>query len=736
MEPDAKLLKLLIETFTIELEEQTQIMTEAILALEKIPPDDSAFMKQIDTIFRAAHNIKGASRSIGITNVGNLAHQLENLFSSLQKKLLPISALHVDLALEAVDKMRLAMQAYLENKPLGYNIEDILSRLENNSPQTPLGAPSQEINTTDSSTPSSEISLGDNVKNADSIRVSIENIDRVSTLMEEILVTKTFMSEHETNLLDIAVKCKEIKDTWNKNILINKSSRLTEDKDITLFTDQITEVSHFANELKKGFHTQINDLFLLSNSLQAEVSRLRLVPASLLLRTLPRVVRDLSRELDKNVELHIKGDDVKMDKLILEKLNDPFIHLIRNAIDHGFKTSQARVDKNKSPQEHINIEIIDEGNEILIVFRDDGEGMDLEKIGATAVKKNIVSEADLAAMSASEISQLIFRPGFSTSEIITTVSGRGIGLDIVKSNLTELKGSVIVESTPGVGTTFYLRVPLTLASEHGLIVISRNQHFVIPTHAIVKVLSLQTADIIHVVGQEVLLIDNQPTLLRALPDLLDMPAIQSAPKNNLFAVVVKRDWQTLAIAVDEILGEREIVVKSLQHPLTNITGVAGATLSSRGEVVLVLNPADLILKSMSSRFATLLVEEDDIRIIEAPHILVVDDSITTRTLEQSVLENKGYKVTIAVNGKEAWDILQNQKFSLLITDVNMPIMDGFELTAKVKNSATLRDLPVIIVTSLDTDHEKRRGIEVGANAYIVKSEFESNILLQTVSQLV
>jgi two-component system chemotaxis sensor kinase CheA len=725
MEPDPKLLKLLVETFTLELEEQTQIMVDAILALEKIAPENANFMKKIDTLFRAAHNIKGASRGIGIIDVGNLSHQLESLFSSVQKKTVSLSSSHIDLVLETIDKMRMSMQAYLHNQPINFDINDLLSRLQSNINQNVASDAKTIEMTNNNDIIIKESPAGLDTKTAEYIRVSITNIDRVSTLMEEIQVAKFLMQEHENSFNSMALKLRDLKESWKNN------------KNINDIADLISEINDSASQLQKSFRYDVNDLFALTNLLQDEVGQLRLVPASLLLRTLPRAVRDLSQELDKNVELLIKGDDVKMDKLILEGLNDPFIHLIRNAIDHGIQTSHERIAINKSPQAHISIEIIDEGNEILIVFKDDGCGLDIDKISAVAIEKNLITASELSAMSVADISQLIFRPGFTTTKIITSVSGRGVGLDVVKSNLAQLKGSVSVESIPHEGTTFYLRVPLTLAGERGLIVTSSNQNFVIPTHSILYVSSLNTADIEQVEGHEVVRFDNHPILLRTLADLLDFQKSAPSHPSALFIVIIKKDLRTLALVVDEVIGEREIIVKPLQPPLSHIPCVAGATLSSGGDVVLVLNANDLIRRGIENNFTSILSEnKQEVTDTNIKHILVVDDSITTRTLEQNVLENQGYKVTTALNGKEAWDLLQKETFSLLITDVNMPIMDGFELTEKVKQSEKLNAMPVIIVTSLNSTSEKKRGIEVGANAYIVKSEFESSVLLQTVSQLV
>jgi two-component system chemotaxis sensor kinase CheA len=749
MATDPELLKLLVVTFTTELEEQTQVMIDSLLQLEKSEPESAELKKHIDTIFRASHNIKGAARGIGINNVGDIAHHLEDIFTAIRKKELLLDAAGIDLVLEAVDKMRLAMTAYLETTPLPFNLEEFNSKLvhiaEIKSPAKATVKKSKPAEVKEHGNVSVKESTKEPVpvevvnKNSDSVRVSIENIDRVSALMEEIQVNKISIDDHYANLDTVIIKTKQLSDYWNNNrhqLTQNNPELLA--KTYQTAQDEIAMIYQTLVQLHQNFRSNLNELSVLSNSLHDEIRRLRLIPASHLLQTLPRFVRNLSQELHKEINLHIKGEDVKMDKLILEGLHDPLIHLLRNAIDHGIEPVAERLRKGKLETANLTIEIVDEGNEILIIFNDDGGGIDPDKIAASALKKSLVTEAELAAMSQEDILQLIFRPGFSTKDIITNISGRGVGLDVVKSNLASLKGTVRVETKLREGTTFYLRVPLTLTSERGLMVLSSTESFVLPTSSIIRVMNIKADEIQMVEGEEVIMLDQHPIILRSLAKILNLTETKTTDE-ILSLIIVKKDWHTLALLVDHIIGEREIVVKSLQEPLNEMPCIGGGTLSSSGQVILVLNIADIIQRGLNNIFAPVMsnIEETtQIASKEIPHILVVDDSITTRTLEQNVLENKGYKVTVAVNGKEAWDLIQSKKFSMLITDVNMPIMDGFELTQRVKQSEKYNTLPVIIVTSLGSDNEKRRGIEVGANAYIVKSEFESSVLLQTVSQLV
>jgi two-component system chemotaxis sensor kinase CheA len=762
MATDPDLLKLLVETFTVELEEQTQVMIGSLLQLEKSQAGSPDLKTHIDTIFRAAHNIKGAARGIGIDTVGDIAHLLEDTFSAVRKNEFSLDAGQIDLVLDAVDKIRDSMTAYVANQPLPFDIEHLKSQLAHLSterkilslpeiPKPVTKKPAVKKQTVKPvvkaqikraapvSIPADTQSESSN-KNSESIRVSIENIDRVSALMEEIQVNKISIDDHYANLDLVTLKSRHLLDYWKHNKIDFPENSLDPLAKIYHSSlDKVAEVHHLLAILHQHFRANLNELSVLSNSLHDEIRRLRLVPASHLLQTLPRLVRNLSQELHKEIRLHIKGEDVKMDKLILEGLNDPLIHLIRNAIDHGIEEPAARAAAGKTEYANLTIEIVDEGNEISIIFQDDGAGISVQKIAENALKKNLVTEAELSAMSDDEILQLIFRPGFSTKDIITNISGRGVGLDVVKSNLAALKGMVKLETSPGKGTTFYLRVPLTLTSERGLMIRSNDQQYVLPTSSIIRVLNVKRSDMQMVEAEEVILLDHHPIVLRSLADILNLGVSSHAVDEILPVIIVKKDWHTLALIVSEIIGEREIVVKPLQDPLNDLPCIAGGTLSSTGQVILVLNVGEVIYRGLNNSYSSVLPTAGEIAAVKTkviPHILVVDDSITTRTLEQNVLENKGYQVTVAVNGKEAWDLLQKTQFSMLITDVNMPIMDGFELTERVKQSEKLRGLPVIIVTSLGSDNEKRRGIEVGANAYIVKSEFESNTLLQTVSQLV
>ncbi len=734
MSNDPEMTKKLLEIFKEELDEQLQSIANNLLKLEKNNLSDPEIEQTIESIFRSAHNIKGSARGVGVLDVGNIAHHIESLFSAMKNKSLFCSRPIIDLCLEAIDHMRSAMDAFTHHESLPFDLDDILSRLSQGqtnkfSVKNSHIKKNEHKNTT----------IDQIAKEYETIRVSIKSLDNISALVEEIQVNKISLEDHYADLLKLSHKTKQADHTW-KQLEYSISSHKLNDNIKKLYHSSIStvkEASALTYQIQKNMKNAINELSILTDSLQEELRTLRLLPASILLDSLPRIARDISNNLGKKIELMITGDAVKMDKLILDGLQNPLIHLLRNAIDHGIETPEVRCRLGKSETGKILIHVKDEGDRIGMSISDDGMGIDVKKIASIAESKNIFSKSMLDNMSEKDILDIIFSSGFSTKDIITEFSGRGVGLDVVRSNIFNLKGDVSLETKAGVGTTFNLSLPLTLASERGLIVKCENQCFVIPISIIERVLLLKPNDVVELEASQAIVLDTHAIPLRYLSDILGMANKDFNIQDNLPILVLRNQSSTVALLVNEIIGEREIVVKPLSAPLFHVPLVAGGTLAGNGQAILVLNSNDLIKAALNLGSTSRMIPKNSSeKSKERIQILVVDDSITTRTLEKNILESKDYEVTVAVNGKEAWELLQKQKFALLITDVSMPIMDGFVLTENVKKSQTLRDLPVIIVTSLESDQEKKRGIEVGANAYLVKSQFESQALLDIVEQLV
>lgn len=717
---DPELLKQLIASFTTELNEHTQAITHGLLTLESNNSSADEKKKTIEIIFRSAHNIKGTAFSLGINEVGELAHCIESLFSAIQKNETDITANSIDLCLEAVDKMHIALDAFIGKKPLPFDLKLFINNLKMGKSPTKHPHTFKKEHETQTST------------EHESVRVPIANIDKISSLLEEVQVNKIAINDHYTALTQLISDINEFTHLWKQLSSTIKTHSLYNSTN-----DCFIDIVKSTQSMHKNIKSCINDFSTLSHTLQDEVRTLKMIPLENLLCTLPRYIRDLSHELNKQVELKIIGEDVKIDKAVLEGLKDPIIHLLRNSVDHGIESEQERKLKGKSPVGHITIEIKEEGTHIIIRIIDDGAGIDVKKIASILKEKNHLTLQEFHQLSESDILDTIFHSGFSTKDIITDISGRGIGLDVVKSNIEHLKGTVSISTIPDKGTTFTLSVPLTISSERGLFVNCSNKLFVIPTASVERVLLVHNNDIIDVQGGKAIILDNNTIPIRLLSDTLRIDKVSTINENQIPLFIVKNGRNAIAFIVDEIIGEREIVLKPLPSPLSKVPCVAGGTLLESNQVVIVLEPTDLINIALThGNLQWDMSHEHTEKTTSKPHILVVDDSITTRTLEKNVLESKNYQVTVAVNGKEAWDILHKHKFSLIITDVMMPIMDGFTLTDHIKRSENFRNLPVIIVTSLGSDSEKKRGIEVGADAYIVKNEFESGALLDIVSQLI
>ncbi len=737
MSLDPELLKQLIETFKSELDEQSQIIIDGLLLLEKNNLSDEERNKRVESIFRAAHNVKGASRSLGINDVAQISHAIETLFAFIKKDLTIVPREIIDRCLDAVDKMRSAMESFVLHKPLSFELNELLNHLKTDEYMHPV-----EKNIPKIEAPVVEAKPINEATRTETIRVSIEQIDRISALMEEMQVNKIAIDDHYTDLSQLYNKSKQLGQTWSKLFSSIQSIDTKSDenfqRNFNTSADYIYESQNSIDQMYKNMRGHVNELSTLFNTLQEEIRMLRLVPANHLFSTFPRYVRDLAHENNKEIDLTITGDNIKMDKMVLDGIKDPIIHILRNAVDHGIENKVTREAKGKPPIGHIHINLVEDENRVLIYIEDDGAGIDIKRIGETILNKSLISQSEYEKLNDDELLDYIYHPGFSTKEIITDISGRGVGLNVVKSNLELLKGQVSVKTNLEKGTTFCLSVPFTLTSERGLMIKCGGEIFVVPTNFVQRVLLIKPTDIIEVQGSQAIMLDEHPIALHSLAEILGLSKKDISAKNDLSIIVLQKNSQhRVSFIIDEVLGEREMIIKPLQYPFTSLPCVGGGTLSGSNRIIIVLNSNELIARALQNvKYTPISISTKMTEAPKRPHILVVDDSITTRTLEKNVLESKNYQVTVAVNGQEAWELLQKQKFSLLITDVTMPIMDGFTLTEQVKKNENTNYLPVIIVTSLGSDAEKKRGIEVGADAYIVKNEFESGALLEIVSQLV
>jgi two-component system chemotaxis sensor kinase CheA len=502
--------------------------------------------------------------------------------------------------------------------------------------------------------------------------------------------------------------------------------------------------------------------------LQDDVRRMRMFPIANVFEAFPRMVRDLARELGKEVRLVMQGGETEVDRSVLEHIKDPLTHLLRNALDHGIEAPAARLAAGKSETGTITLSASQRGDSVFVEVEDDGAGIDVARVRASAIERGHLTLEEAQAMSDREALWLIFRSGFSTSARVTGLSGRGVGMDVVRSQIERLRGLIDVDNRPGRGVRFTLNLPLTVATTLCLLVRAGGQTFAAPIANVARIMRLDLDAIASVEGRPVIRLpegdletENRPILLQGLaktlgladakPASADRPPGASAPaamQPQQFAVVLASAEKRLAFQVDAVVSAQEMVVKNLPKPLQRVRHVAGASILGTGEVVIVLDAPGLLRAPLRAPAGDLgpggrLASPAEVEPSPEPAaILIADDSITTRTLEKNILEAAGYRVRTVADGLEAWQTLQNEGcapaglFSLLVSDVSMPRLDGFELTTKVRGDAGLKNLPVVLVTSLDSRADRERGVQVGADAYITKGAFDQDSLLEAIRRLI
>ncbi len=594
----------------------------------------------------------------------------------------------------------------------------------------------------------------------ETIRVSVAKLDALMAQLSELLVTKIRAEQR----LDQVRQAQAYMSLWQKEWLAERGaySRLVRqdygDGDGTALIrarkelqrlleyvdssqNRMRDMSALINNLSREYHSDTMQMSLVIDSLEEDIKRVRMLPLNTITGSFGRMVRDLAQASGKEAMLEILGGDVELDKRVLEQIKDPIIHLLRNAIDHGIETPARRGAIGKPAGGRITLSAEHQGKDVAISISDDGAGLNVDTIRQVATRRGI---ANANIMTDSELVELIYNPGFSTSPIITDVSGRGVGLDVVRRNVENLRGRISVDWKPGQGSRFTLFIPLALTSSRGLLVKASNQLFAIPLSAIERIMYVKLSDIETVGGHDTLRFEGRPLMLVHLSSVLNLP-VPKTPENSdhIPVVILSAVERRMAFAVDELSDEQEVVIKGLGKQLSRVGGIAGASVMGNGEVLLILNVADLIKLAQRGEKRSIL-DNSGVDIAEPapverpkPRILVVDDSITTRTLEKNILEAAGYLVQLAMDGQEAYNIVTTGDLpDLIISDVSMPRLDGFGLSKRIKTDSRTSHLPLILVTSLDSAEDKARGIECGADAYIVKSSFDQNNLLETIEQLI
>lgn len=750
-----------IAKFQEEATDLLQRLNEGVIMLEGDPGNGEL----IDQMLRDAHTLKGSSRMVGLLEISDVAHKLEDLMVSVRDGARVYSGDKMsDVFFEALDGIvYLSDNAGKDTSEL--DVPALLGRLavltDGAPAETPATAAPDEparrehpvavepptdanegVGGPESDRPAPEETL--RAREQRTVRIRTSQVDRLLNLVSEVVISQI---KAEQRTAELRGELAEIGDLWQSWVRLKAglaAIQLEDEELLASLTDEIEMLDGLLSEHKrshgkftKDYSDDTSRTSTIVTDLQEHGMRLRMLPVSTVFNSFPRAMRELARSFKKDVELVIEGGDTELDKKVLEEINDPLIHIMRNAVDHGIESAEARRALGKPEIGTIRMSARQEGDHIVIEVSDDGAGIDPAVVRAAAVRKGYVTENEASAMSDREASYLIFEKGFSTSPIITEISGRGVGMDVVREFIVEkLKGSLDVSSALGEGTTFRLTIPLTLAIIRALMLRVGGQIFALPTASIEETLRIDRSEVLKVEGREVIRRQRRTVPLVGLGDILSLAPQVAVPGAKIPIATVGFSGHRMGFVVDALLGEQQIVIKNLGTHLRKVDNVAGVTILGAGEVVPILNVPDLMAnartRTRASTTEAAAAEERGPR-----RVLICEDSFTTRELERSIFEAAGYEVDVAMDGAQGLKKLrEGLDVDAVVTDVQMPNMTGFELTRAIKGDPGLESIPVVIVTSLERDEEKAEGIEAGADAYITKSVFNQDTLLDTVERLI
>jgi len=768
---DEEFLIHLREAFVVEAQEHLQAVTAGLLALEgKKQPERRDEL--VENTFREAHSLKGAARAVGRQDIEAVCQEMESIFAAwkehtsevtlgqfdvlnrgvdLVTRLIPMGQAGASAAeKQAVEEMAGELRKVAASKEEGAGAEPATGSAVRARKQTRATRPRVRRSETappETAAPAPPVASGtERPQPAETIRVSMAKMDSLLLQAEEMISLKLTARQRASELHDLENVFAEWRTHWGRardNLRQNATGHDGGSPQLSKFIEwnhgfiaalekKIAAIARSARRDERAAGALVDELL-------DDAKKLVMMPCAVLLDVFPKQVRDLARSEEKEVDLVVQGREVEVDKRILEELKAPLIHLARNAVDHGIEEPEERVRGGKPARGTVKIEVSQaEGNKVLVTVTDDGRGLQAEKLRVSGVRQGLVSSEEAERMSDASALELVFESGVSTSPIVTEVSGRGLGMTIVREKVHKLGGSITIESREGEGTTFRILLPVTLATFKGVLVCAGGQTFVVPVASVDRIKRFRRSDIKTVEGREMVDIDGRAVAFTSMADVLEMPR-RSAPRevDHVESVVLGSGEGRIAFGVDAVLNEQEVLVKNLGAPLVRVRNIAAATVLGSGTPVLILNVSDLLRSAVrvasTARYAPVAVES---RETKSARILVADDSVTSRMLIKNILETSGYKVETATDGMEALLSLRDREFDLLVSDVEMPRMNGFELTTSVRTDQKLNEIPVVLVTALASREDRERGIDAGANAYIVKSSFDQSDLLSVIRKLI
>jgi len=746
---DKEFEKRLINTFRNEAAEHLHAIAKGLIKLEQATEDQAVEM--IESIFREIHSLKGAARSVGQKEMESLCQLMESIFSALKRREIKMQTDLFDLFHDSVNVLK-----QLLNQPQNGFATTARSEVRRLSKKLTAAAKgdmpvrgSGSAGTTGSTEVEKHQPVDEPKIPPSSVRIQTNKLDPLLLQAEEMIQTKSASSQRISELGEM----ENMLATFRTELSLWRSRKNLEKypqgrEFLSWVEGQLYKLETLTDTTSRSLMNDHHTVTRLVDDHLEGMKRLLLMPVAILVESFPKFIRDLAHDQEKEVNLVMQGTELEIDKRILDELKDPLIHILRNCIDHGIQSPRDRLASRKPKQGTISLTLTTGENQLLeIVISDDGKGIDLEKVRAKAIKMGLIQQELYPALTDQEVREFIFHSGISTSDIITDLSGRGLGLAIVREKIEKSGGTVTVESNQGTGTTFRIIVPLTISMFRGILLRSGDHQFMIPTLNVIRIIRINPEQIKTMENKETISVNDQLLPVVRLPDILGLPE-PNKPSDGLSAenadaenadyvklVIIESGNHRIAFQVDEVLSEQQFLLKGLGKQLRRVRNIAGATVLGTGRVVPVLNVSDLVKSALQpvSSSQTHFVEKKEKPIQK---ILVAEDSITSRILLKNILETAGYFVSTAIDGMDAYMQTKEGGFDLLVSDVDMPRMNGFELTRKIRGEKRFADLPVVLVTALDSREDREQGIEAGANAYMIKSKFDQSNLLEVIRKLI
>lgn len=777
-------MKEIMEDFLIEAFELIEQIDHDLVELESNPED----LELLNRIFRVAHTVKGSSSFLNFDVLTELTHHMEDVLNKARKGELKITPDIMDVVLESVDMMKGLLESIRDNgsdAAAGIDIKNICVRLtqisEGEAPsaaaEAPAGAPAPEpVKEPEPATPAEEaapeVSDAELSKLSDSeVEAEIERLLKVRKAEDQARRASKGIAPKSPEEIAPATSAAPApaarpapsreRDT-DKKVPAASSGAVAQEQTIRVEVKRLDHLMNLIGELVLGknrllkiyddveeryegekfleeLNQVVSSLSLVTTDIQLAVMKTRMLPIAKVFNKFPRMIRDLSRDLGKQIDLEISGEETELDKSIVEEIGDPLVHIIRNSCDHGIEDPETRKAMGKPEKGLVQLKAYNEGNHIVVEIVDDGKGLDADMLKSKSIEKGIITEREADAMSEKEAFGLIFRPGFSTAAKVTNVSGRGVGMDVVKTNIEKLNGIIDIESEVGKGTVMKLKIPLTLAIIQSLLVGTQEEFYAIPLASVLETVRVPIDDIYTIDGKNVLRLRDEVLSLVRLADVFGVEKVFDGG-DHTYVVIIGVAEAKLGIIVDTLVGQEEIVIKSMGDYLQNIPGIAGATIRGDGRVTLIIDVGAMMEMAKDIKVDIRAEIEDSTKAKEKPSdykVLIVDDSKMDRTIMQKALEPTGVTIIEATNGVEALNVIKSgeHSFDAILIDIEMPRMDGYTLAGEIRKYSKYRNLPLIAVTSRTSKTDRLRGVEVGMTEYITKpysAEYLENVVRKNI----